>query len=72
MGSGRGGTAGGNAIVEGCGCPVVDVAAKVRFMSRDEERECEGCGRGGGGGGATTFRASGDVPDWDLNRKICL
>lgn len=39
MGSGRGGTAGGYAIVEDCGCPGADVAAKVRFMSRDEERE---------------------------------
>lgn len=39
VGSGRGGTAGGYAIVEGCGCPVAEAAAKVRFMSRDEERE---------------------------------
>lgn len=67
VGRGRGGTAGGYAIVDCCGCPGVDVAAKVRFMSRDEEREWEGWGRGGGGGGATTFSASGDAPDCDLN-----
>lgn len=69
MGSGRGGTAGGYAVVEDCGWPGADVAAKVRFMSSEEEREWEGWGRGGGGGGATTLRASGDVPDCDLTHK---
>lgn len=63
VGSGRGGTAGGKAVAEVWGCPAADVAAKLRFMSRDDEREWEGWGRGGGGGGATTFRASGDAPD---------
>lgn len=38
-------------------------AAKVLFMSREEDLECEALGRGGGGGGATTFSPSGDAPD---------
>lgn len=42
VGRGLGGTAGGKAIEEDCCCPVADAAAKVRFMSRDEEREWEG------------------------------
>lgn len=38
-------------------------AAKVLFMSKEEDRECEAWGRGGGGGGATTLSPSGDAPD---------
>lgn len=38
-------------------------AVKLRFMSKDEDLECEACGRGGGGGGATTLSPSGDVPE---------
>lgn len=36
------------------------VTVKVRFMSKDDDLECEGCGLGGGGGGAVF---SGDVPE---------
>lgn len=46
--------------------PVVTV--KVRFISKDDDLEWEGCGLGGGGGGAVL---SGDAPEWDLQNSPC-
>lgn len=43
--------------------PLPVVTAKVRFMSKEDDLEWEGCGLGGGGGGAVL---SGDVPECDL------